>query len=112
MFLDAITESGTIYRLDVNEDGRISFWSRHVLQDGKYVTHVYMEKCWGSKVGTSLSYPWSKPEDWEESNLPVVGKHFYITTRNLWLVSTPISAIVEVDGWDTEEFPLSTLPKE
>lgn len=112
MFLDAITESGTIYRLDVNEDGRISFWSRHVLRDGKYVTQVSMEKCWGVEVGTSLSLPFNNPEDWEEANLPEVGKHFHISARDFWFVSTPISAIVEVEGWDTEEFPLSTLPKE
>lgn len=111
MFLDAVTESGTVYRLDLSDEGRIRFWSRHALRDGKHETQIYMEKCWGSEVGTSLSYPWNKPEDWEESKLPEVGKHFYITSRDFWFVSTPISAIVEVEGWDTEEFPLST-PKE
>lgn len=112
MFLDVITETGTIYRLDVNDDGRISFWARFALRNGVHSRDVYTEKSWGSKVGTSLSSPWNKPEDWEDSNLPVIGKHFYITSRDIWFVSTPVSAIVEVEGWNTDEFPLSTLPKE
>lgn len=101
--IDAITESGTVYRIDL-EDG---FWIRfphansHTAYLGSQVERVYE-----LKVGDSLTLPWENKTGWMDADTPEVGKHLYIAGKGLWFVSKRVVKIVEVDDFKSS---VSTL---
>lgn len=88
MIIDAVTESGSRYRIDLERQ----FWWKFN-RDG---LRTDTERLWSLKVGTVLSTPWDSPSEWEDAEAPVVGKHLFVTSRDRWYVSTPILEIIEV----------------
>lgn len=92
MIVDAVTESGRVYRIDIDS----GLWTR-MTRDGHRDT---TERVWGLKVGTLLRTPWDSPETWEDATLPEVGKNLFLTSRDVWYVSTKIVAVNEVPTWD------------
>lgn len=108
MIYDVITRTGAIYRIDL-EGG---FWSKHRYfpEDGDpQFSHaeIHMEKIWQMKVGSTLSFPWNDPENWYDAEMPEVGKHLYLGARDIWYTSTEVQHIIEVGGWNPEEFPIT-----
>lgn len=107
MIYDVITRTGAIYRIDLGD----GFWSKHRYREdavGKYYyTEIHMEKIWQMKVGTTLTFPWDDPENWYDAQMPEVGKHLYLSAKDIWYTSTEVQHIVEVEGWDSEEFPIT-----
>lgn len=101
--VDAITESGTVYRIDKNN----SFWIRfpHAASH-TYALGFLTERIWALKVGTKLNLPWENEVDWQDADAPEVGKHLYIAGKETWFVSKKVVKIVEVDDWKA---PASTL---
>lgn len=112
MIYDVITRTGAIYRIDL-EDG---FWSKHryfEYADNQLIAsaEIHMEKIWSMMVGTTLTHPWNDPENWYSTRIPEVGKHLHLGAKNIWYTSTEVTHVVEVDGWDPVEFPI-TNPKD
>jgi hypothetical protein len=97
--IDAITYSGRVYRIDI-EQGR---WSRFPKTGERHEVTV---RLWGLKVGTTLDFPWNAPDEWEDATAPVVDKHLFITSRDIWFVSTKVKAIIPVESWES---PISRL---
>lgn len=95
--LDAVSENGSVYRIDfVNRT-----WKKHSRHGWTDPAATLGEL----KVGTELVEPWSKPEAWENADRPVIGKHLYISSLNVWWVSKVIVKIVET----TSEAEFATL---
>jgi hypothetical protein len=94
VIIDALTESGSRYRIQLER----GLWMK-ISHDG-YRSGA--ERAWSMKVGTSLTRPWQHPEDWEDATKPVVGKHLYLASKDVWYVSTPIQKITEVSSWDAD----------
>ena len=94
--LDAVTASGSVYRLDLER----GFWIKHS-------RHGYtepIERIIDLKIGDELVTPWIKPEAWQDAELPVLGKHLYLSSRDVWWVSLVIVRLVET----TSDAPVST----
>lgn len=94
--LDVVTESGSVYRIDLER----RFWI-------KFSRHGYtepIERITDLQVGDELVTLWSKPEAWKSAHLPVLGKHMYIASRDVWWVSLPVVRLVET----TSDAPVST----
>jgi hypothetical protein len=90
--IDVVTESGRRYRIDL--EGR--FWVR-IARNGYWEPD---ERIWSLKVGTELAWPWHAPDAWEDADQPEVGKHLFLSGKDVWYVSTPVSRIVPVDSWN------------
>lgn len=88
MIVTAVTETNRRYNIDIDE----GFWVRYRV--GERPDPV--ERLWASKVGTCRVWPWDSPDDWQESAIPVVGKFLYISSRDVWYVSTVIVDVFEI----------------
>lgn len=86
--LDVTTESGRHYWIDTEE----RLWKR-ISRSG---IPEFTESIWALKVGAVLAYPWHAPELWQDADVPVVGKHLFISSRDVWYVSTKVVSIEEV----------------
>lgn len=91
--LDAITESGTVYRID-QEAG---FWIR--FPKGVPTLSSTTERIWTLKAGTDLCFPWQNEAAWDEADTPEVGKHLFISSRDVWYTSQKVVKVVEIDDW-------------
>lgn len=89
MPIEAVTESGSRYRIDVED----SFW----IKICKHGLPEPVERIWSLKVGTKLVQPWNGPEFWEDASTPEVGKHLYISGKDVWYVSTLIVEVREIE---------------
>lgn len=85
--LDAVSENGSVYRIDFAN----RTWKKHSRHGWTDPAATLGEL----KVGTELVEPWAKPEVWESAERPVVGKHLYVSSLNVWWVSKVIVKIVE-----------------
>lgn len=94
MIIDAVTESGRTYRIDLVN----GIWCRISKSGYREST----ENIWSIKTGTVLCWPWDNPEVWEDANEPEIGKHLYIASREVWYVSTRIEQINEIPSWTFE----------
>lgn len=87
MTVELTTESGRVYRLDL-EGG---FWSRSPYFDPNRI--------WDMKAGQKLEVPtMENKENWRDG-LPNIGEHLYIRGYDEWYVSTKIITIEEKPGW-------------
>lgn len=97
MILDAITESGTTYRIDVKE----GLWVR--IKDGQPQCSV--QRTWALKVSnvrlTVGNLAWPKDGDglWEAASVPVVGRNLYLAGRDCWFVTTAVVEVIERESW-------------
>ena len=97
MILDAITESGAIYRIDTED----RFWLK--MRNGRMVDVT--QTIWQLKVSKekiekeNLTWPYENEDLWEPTELPVVGRNLYIAGRDSWYVSTPVVEVVERESW-------------
>lgn len=85
--LDAVAENGSVYRIDFTN----RTWKKHSRHGWTDPAATLGEL----KVGTELVEPWVKPEAWEDTDKPVVGKHLYISSLNVWWVAKVIVKVVE-----------------
>lgn len=79
----AITASGAEYRIDT-ESG---FW-RH--RDDP------LERIWEFQVGPDeVHLPWTDEgkAQWEIATEPVIGKRMYLSSREVWRISTPVVSV-------------------
>lgn len=86
--LDVVTENGSVYRLNLKGH---KTWIKHSHRgwtDPIESLHVLM-------VGDDLVEPWRNPKAWTEAEAPVVGKHMYVASNDVWWVSMPVVKIVE-----------------
>lgn len=97
MIIDAVSESGRVYRIDLDD----SFWTRSTNGGGWESTG----RIWQLKTGTVLAWPHNAPDAWEDAVIPEIGKHLYIAAKDWWYVSRKIVKIVEVEWRD----PLTVL---
>lgn len=92
MIIDAVTETGARYRIDFDRQ----LWT-------KIDRHGYRnesERIWRLEVGTELVWPWQAEDGvWQKADRPVIGKHLFISAKDVWYVSTPITEIREVEDW-------------
>lgn len=95
--IDAISVSGTVYRLNLTK----RLWTRFPHENSRSLDLVggMTEKIWSLKVGTALQWPHLAPEPWEDADEPVIGKHLYLSSKDVWYVSKPIVEIKEVPEW-------------
>ena len=91
MIIDAITETGSRYRIDFDT----MIWQK-ISRNG---IPVATEKLWRLEVGTELAWPWDAPESWEKAERPEVGKHLFVSGKDRWYASTIIVDIVETESW-------------
>lgn len=97
MILDAITESGAAYRIDV---GR-GLWVR--TKDGQPQCSV--QRIWELKVSnvrlTVGNLAWPKDGDgmWEDAPVPMVGKNLYLAGHDCWFITTPVVEVIERESW-------------
>lgn len=96
MIIDVTTKSGAIYRIDFDR----GFWHKRREYDEGIFYEVHMEKIWFLKVGTNLTTPWQDEYSWASAERPEVGKHMYISSRDVWYVSTLVADISEVPNWN------------
>lgn len=100
--IKATTSTGAIYYLP-SEGRRL-----YKVKNGRIVGGYY-DSIWSMKYSTlvageeGFNLPWHSPEVWKDG-LPVVGKHFYVATRNEWWVTTPIVSVEEVDESEIDRF--------
>lgn len=85
--LDVVTEKGSVYRIDLER----RTWRKH----SRHGWTDPVESIHQLQVGDELVQPWFKPEAWTDSDLPVIGKHMYIASLNVWWVSMPVVRLVE-----------------
>ena len=89
--LEVKTETGRTYLLDVEQ----GFWMRRSKVKGGYES---WERLWQLKTGTDLSWPWQAPEGvWQDAELPEVGKHLFVSSKDTWYVSTLVVSVEEVE---------------
>lgn len=91
MIIDAVTETGSRYRIDFDRHlwTKIEKWGyRHP-----------SERTWRLEVGTELAWPWNSPETWQKADRPEVGKHLFISAKDVWYVSTLITEVREIADW-------------
>ncbi len=89
--IELVTSTGAKYHIDLENQ----FW-RKTSRDG----HVgYWDRLWGYKRSPEFpkGFPWEADTGWE-SELPEVGQHLYITSRDQWWISTPIVEVNEIEG--------------
>lgn len=79
--ITAITETGSRYDIDT----RNKFWRKN---GGEW------EKLWSLQVGTAFTTPWDDPDSWGEAPQPEVGKHLFVSAKNVWWRSTPVTDII------------------
>lgn len=79
--ITAITETGSRYDIDT----RRGFWRKN---EGGW------EKLWSLQVGTDYTTPWTDPESWHDSPQPIVGQHLFVSAKDLWWRSTPVTDII------------------
>lgn len=92
MIIDAVTESGRVYRIDFEA----GLWSR-ISREGYWTS---TSSIWSLKTGTDICWPWDSPELWEDASAPEIGKNLFISGKDVWYVSTPIAEILEVPYWN------------
>lgn len=77
------TATGATYDVDLEN----SFWRK---REGSW------QRLWGApQAGKVKAFPWEAPDDWFD-RLPVEGEHLFVTSRDLWWVSTPVVSIEEI----------------
>ena len=85
----ATTESGTTYTFDG--------WSV-LIESNRHGT--YRIRPWVMRVSTEpadgpnkIGMPWTDPDHWEDSPVPVVGQHLYVAGKDEWRISTLIETV-------------------
>jgi hypothetical protein len=91
VIIDAITETGSRYRIDFDT----MLWQK-ISWTG---VSVATEKLWDLQTGTELAWPWDAPDSWEKATRPEVGKHLFVSGKDRWYASTKIVKVVETDNW-------------
>lgn len=92
--IKATTKNGSIYLL-VSDSQRLV-----KIKHGRVVGGAY-DSILNSKVSDHLlgsdefRLPWNEPDLWTDS-LPVVGKTYYVSTRNEWWITTPIVSVENI----------------
>lgn len=98
MIVDAITETGSRYRIDFDR----GLWQKI----NRVGVSVATERLWSLQVGTELAWPWDSPDSWTNAPIPEVGKHLFVSGKDRWFVSTKIVGVVQAKNWrdpDPEE---------
>lgn len=92
---NVITESGADYKLDTTH----GYWYHRGMSMGRLCIFKISQG-----DADKLAFPWHAPEQWTDTEVPVVGRRMYLDNTNDWRISMPVASftIEEEEDNDTK----------
>ena len=81
------TATGSVYLVDYEN----RFWKKN---------NEPTERLWflqqSAVPASEIEYPWVNRDKWEDVEVPEIGKHMYIASRDVWYISTEVVSVEDV----------------
>lgn len=85
------TEKGTVYKIKPEK----GLWKREAHPESHNPSMDHYEQMWSLQIGDEKAQPDVAARDWPLRDIPEIGKHMFIASKDSWFVSRKVVSIEE-----------------